>query len=175
MSNQWKQANVFTFRLSCTTTKMHCWGCRHLGGYLLWKPLFRNLFNSSESTSIDLFQTWNLTPNCQDTWPDFWPSLHCRLHRREARAWHFYSVLGSILHHFAVCGVNGCVCCRGMWNHSCSLDDRSRVVSTPVGPGSTLQALHLAPKYTKDWNLLFVTLYPADVQPATKSAVILSA
>lgn len=61
------------------------------------------------------------------------------------------------------CGVNGCVCCRGMWNPSRSLD-RSRVVSTPVGPGSTLQALQLAPERTKDWNLLFFTLEPAGVK-----------
>lgn len=32
--NGWKQASVgFTFGLSCTATRMHCFSCRHLGGF----------------------------------------------------------------------------------------------------------------------------------------------
>lgn len=32
------------------------------------------------------------------------------------------------------------------------------MVSTPLEPGSTLQALQLVSKYTKDWNPLFIAL-----------------
>lgn len=75
---------------------------RALTGISVMKALVHNLFNSSESTSVDLSQTWNLTPNCQDAWPDFWLAHHCCWHCGEARAQPFCSGFGSVLHRCAV-------------------------------------------------------------------------
>lgn len=73
-----------------------------LRGISVMKALVHNVFNSSESTSMDLSQTWNLTPNCQETWPDFGLAHHCRWHCGEARAQPFYSSFGSVVHRCAV-------------------------------------------------------------------------
>lgn len=61
------------------------------------------------------------------------------------------------------CSVSGC---RGMLSPSCSLD-RSRVVSSPVGPSSTPQALQL--RIYQRLESLIIPLEPADVQEQCRS------